>query len=110
MSENPHGEARSTGRQILVALLPLGIAVVGLVVFAMVIAAQDPAAELERSIVRGALSVVVMAVIAFFATIIRIARILSRHGRPPEPHILPEGLSDNPTPPPPLPGPPASAS
>ena len=107
MSKAVNGEARSTGRQILVALLPLGIAVVGFFAFLMVFATQDPASETARTIAYGMLPVVAMVVIAFFRSVIHIARILRRHGRPPAPYIRPESLSDNPTPPPPLPSPPA---
>ena len=105
MSKASIGEARSTGRQILVALVPLGIAIVGFFAFLLAFAAQDPASDAARTIAYGTIPVVLMGIIAFFRTVINIARILSRRGRPPVPHVNPEGLSDNPTPPPPLPEP-----
>lgn len=103
MSKTTNDQQRSTGRQILIALVPLGIAVVGFFAFLLVFAAQEPASEAARNVAYAMISVVVMGVIAFFRTVINIARILSRHGRPPVPHLKPEGLSDNPLPPPPTP-------
>lgn len=103
MSRDHHVEAKSVGYQVLVALMPLGIAVALFLVVLMLFAAQEPASDAARSVAYALLGIVVMGVVAFFRAVASVVRILRSRGRPTEPHILAEDLSDNPMPPPAVP-------